>query len=227
MNLGQLIEQYRSDTSDTAKPYLWSDEECVRYANQAYIQFVRLTGGVADVSTSDVCEVPYSVGDQFVDLHKSILRIMRASVASDGRKLDVKNITDMDEVMGEADYGQTTTISLDTTGLVKYVVIGEQRHKARLVYVPDAADTLKLHVYRLPLNTLVNDSDEMTDVDEHHHDKLSLWMQHLGYNKHDADAFDARLSALRAQEFEAYCAGAKAEWERYKHKSRQVAYGGL
>ena len=227
MTPDELLEQFRSDVSDTAQPYLWSDEEIYRYMNSAYRQFVRQTGGIADFTTEDVCEVPFSAGDQVVDLHPSILRIMKASLASDGRKVSVKNITDMDDLTGEADYGQPQSIDLNTVGYMKYVVIGEQKNKARLVYIPDTAGTLKLNVYRLPLNNVVDSSSNLDEVEEDHHEYLSLWMQHRAYSKHDADAYDPRLAEKRQQEFMAYCSYVKNEWERYKHKTRTVTYGGL
>lgn len=227
MTPSELLEQFRDDVSDIAQPYLWSDDEVYRHMNSAYRQFVRLTKGVADFTTSEVCEVTYSAGDQFVELHPSILRITKARLASDGREVSVKNINDMDKITGEADYGQRPGIDMNATGYVKYLVIGEQRNLARLVYVPDTADTLKLNVYRMPLETITGADSELTDIDADHHEYLSLWMQYRAYSKHDADAYDPKLAERRQQEFLAYCDSVKADWERYKTKTRVTAYGGL
>lgn len=226
MTPDELLSQFRRDVSDTAKPYLWSDGEVYFYMNSAYRSFVRHTGGVADVLTSDVCEIPFAVGDQFIDLHKSILRINRASLASDGRKVEIKNINDMDTVTGEADYGQRPGIDMNSSGSVKYLVIGEQRDVGRLVYVPDTADTLKLQVFRMPLNIIVDANSSFDDIEEDHHEYLSLWMQHKAYSKHDADCFDQRMADLREKEFFNYCSGVKAQWDRYKSKVRVTRYGG-
>lgn len=226
MTPAELLEQFRDDTSDTEKPYLWSDPEVYRFMNSAYRQFVRLTKGVADFTTSDVCEVAFSAGDQFIDLHPSILRITRASLASDGREVRVKNINDMNSVVGEADYGQRPGIDMNASGYVKYLVIGEQRDVGRLVYVPDTDDTLKLNVYRLPLKTIIDENSKLDDIEEDHHEYLSLWMQHRAYSKHDADAYDPRLADKRKEEFLIYCDEVVKQWERYKTKVRVVGYGG-
>jgi hypothetical protein len=52
-------------------------------------------------------------------------------------------------------------------------------------------------------------------------------MQHLAYRKADADTFDRGRSDEYKALFESYCAMVRAEWERYKHKTRVVTYGGL
>lgn len=219
----QLLKQFRSEVVDTAKPYLWSDEEVYRYMNSAYRKFVQETGGVADVNTEEVCEVAYSAGDQFVELHPSILRITRVTL--DGEKLAVKNITDMDKA--EEDYGRPIPTNLDESGTVSCVVIGEKRNLARLVKVPDTAGTLKLNVYRMPLGTIQGASSTFADVEDDHHEYFSLWMQYRAFSKQDSDGYNEGLSKKRQEEFLRYCRDVTAQWERYKSKVRVVGYTGI
>ena len=226
MNSTGLYEAFRSDVMDTAKPYLWSDDEVWRYANDAYTMFVRLTGGIADF-TSEACEIPVVTGEAIVDLHPSIMRIMGATKRSDNRPIDVINRTDVAQ-MRTTDYGLVKQILLDDKpGEIRYFVHGMQRGKARLVQVPKVDDYIDLNVYRLPLVTIDGDGVELEDVSDEHHIHLLDWMKHLAYKKHDADTFDQRASELSKQDFLAYCTQVKAEWERYKHKTRVVSYGGL
>lgn len=224
MSPEELLEQFRSDVQDTVKPYLWSDDEAYRYMQAAYRRFVRETGGVADFNTAEVCEVEFSAADQFIDLHPSILKIARASLKSDGSKVEIKNITDMDTARGEADYGGIAPIDLDATGYVRYLVIGEKRNVGRLVYVPTVADTLRLNVYRMPLGEA---KDGFEDVEEDHHTYLSLWMQYLAYSKPDPDTYDSRRAEIQKKEFLIYCQDVVLQWEKYKTKVRTVNYGGL
>ena len=221
-----LYDAFRSDVSDTAKPYLWSDDEVWRYANDAYRMFVRLTGGVADF-LSDACEVAIATGEPVADLHPSVLRIMSATRRSDTHPIEIINPTDLQK-MRSSDYGQIKSIVMDNrAGPVRYMVQGLKRGSVRWVQVPEVDDVCDLHVYRLPLVVIDGDGISLDDVEEEHHPHLLDWMKHLAYKKADADTLNPSASELCKRDFEAYCAFTKAEWERYMHKTRVVSYAGL
>lgn len=226
MNSTELYEAFRNDVLDLGPGEFWSDDEVWRYANDAYRMFVRLTGGVSDFLSS-ACEVSIVAGEAVADLHPSVLRIMSATRRSDTQPIEIINPTDLQK-MRSSDYGQIKAITMDTrTGPVRYMVQGLKRDVVRWIQVPEVDDTCDLHIYRLPLNTITGDDQELVDVAEDHHIHLLDWMKHLAYKKKDADAFDPQGSAQGKANFEAYCTMVKAEWERYKHKTRVVSYGGL
>jgi hypothetical protein len=226
MDSSALYDAFRSDVVDTAQPQLWSDDEVWRYMNDAYFQLIRFTGGVADF-LSEACEVPVVTGEALVDLHPAILRIMSVSKRSDTRPVDVINSTDV-AGMRTTDYGLVKQLILDDKpGEVRYLVHGMQRGKARLVQVPTYDDYLDLHIYRLPLNTITGDGQSFSDLSDEHHLHLLDWMKHLAYKKNDAETFNPQASEAGRQNFVTYAMQMKAEFERYKHKPRSVAYGGL
>lgn len=226
MNSTGLYEAFRSDVVDTARPFLWSDDEVWRYANDAYRMFVRLTGGVADF-LSDACAIEVVSGEAIVDQHPSILRIMEAQLRSNKNAVEIINSSDVGK-MRSTDYGQVKQLILDDkSGPVRYMVHGMQRGKARLVQVPEVNDFIDMHIYRLPLEMITGDDQELTDVDEDHHSHLLDWMKHLAYKKQDAETFNPQASAQGKADFEAYCSFVKAEMQRYNHKTRVVSYGGL
>ena len=226
MNTTGLYDAFRSDVVDTARPYLWTEDEVWRYMNDAYFQFVRKTGGVADF-TSDACVVDIVPFEPTATLHKSVMRIMSATRRSDKQPLEIINGTDIGR-MRSSDYGQTKQLVMDEKiGPVRYMVHGLQRGVVRWVQVPEAADVVDLHIYRMPLVGITGAEQELTDVDEEHHVRLLDWMKHLAYKKQDAETFNPKASAANEESFLNYCAQVKAEWERYKHKTRVVAYGGL
>jgi len=84
-----------------------------------------------------------------------------------------------------------------------------------------------LTCYRLPLNTISDAGQQLSDISIYHHLHLTHWMSQLAYAKPDTEAFDPRKSEYHKQEFTTYCDQVKREWDRYKHKNRVVAYGGL
>ena len=227
-NAGELFDAFRSDVVDTAKPYLWTDDEVVRYADDAYWMFTRFTGGISDIS-SDATSISLSTGTDSYDLHPSILRIMDATLASDGSAIEVINGTDLPNLFSNAtDYGQLRTLSRNNTpGVVRWLLTGQQRDKCKVIQIPVVDDTLYLSIYRTPLAHITDESHDLGEVDEDHHLHLLLWMKHLAYMKQDAETFDKTKSADMEQAFRNYCLQVKAEWGRYKHKTRVVAYGGI
>lgn len=213
MNSTDLLEHFRLDVSDEVTPYLWSDAEVFRYMNDAYRMFIRKTGGIADI-TSLVTEVPVVTGEATASLDPSILRIMHAYRLSDSTPLEIFN-------------GPGSAPPTRASGPVAGMVIGEQRHLVRWTTIPTADDTVTLSVYRLPLGFITGVEQDFTDVDEDHHIHLLDWMKHLAYRKQDAETFDRAKSDECGEAFLAYCEFVTAEHERYKHKNRVVAYGGL
>lgn len=221
-----LSEAFRTDVLDTAKPYFWSDDEVWRYADDAYKMFVRLTGGLADF-LSDVTAVDVVAGEPIAELHPSILRITSATRRSDSQPIEIINPTDLNK-MRSSDYGQIKQIVMDNrTGPVRYMVQGLKRNSVRWVQVPEVDDVVDLTVYRLPLASITGDGISLDEISEEHHLHLLDWMKHLAYKKPDADTFNPVASEACKTHFSEYCAMVKAEWERYKHKTRVVSYGGV
>jgi hypothetical protein len=157
----------------------------------------------------------------------SILRIMSLTRRSDNQPIEVINNTDIGK-MRSSDYGQIKRLVMDAIpGPVRYGVIGMQKGKVRWVQVPEVADVADAYIYRMPLNIVSGPGQEIEDIEEMHHIHLLKWMKHLAYLKQDADAYNPKGSAVNADAFATYCHQVKAEWERYKHKTRVVSYGGL
>lgn len=226
MDSTELHDAFREDVVDVARPYLWSEREVYSYANDAYRMFVRLTGGVADF-TSDAASAALVAGDSLGVLDPSVLHITKAQRRSDGGKITIINYTDLDKAVG-SDYGQPRALKLDDTqGVVTHGVIGMQRGIIRWLHIPEVDDTADMMIYRLPLNRITEEGQPLCDVDEDHHLHLLDWMKHLAYRKQDADTLNLTKAEECKRSFEEYCTFVKAEWERYKHKNREVSYGGL
>lgn len=230
MNAEYLLRLFRRETGDVEQPYLWSNDECLFFMDDAYKMFVRLTGGIADC-TSPVCTLDVVAGENTAEIDTRILRIMRAVRASDNEMVEIINVTDLTK-MSRDDYGVIKPLYMDKVpGPVKYMVIGKQRGLVQWVQVPDADDQVFLDIYRLPLTSIAPDDSDMAfdfpDVGEEHHYSLLKWMMYRAYDKRDSDAFGPVKAEKFKEEFIAYCNAAKAEWERSKHKTRVVGYGGL
>lgn len=225
----ELMDRFRLDVVDTALPYLWTDEEVVSYADDAYRMFVRLTGGIADFTTEEVVRIPLVTGEELYGTHNSILRVMTATLESDGTEIKVLNATDLPNLFTNVtDYGQLRTLAMkNTPGLPKYLIVGMQRNLAKVIQIPVVDDAILLYVYRLPLVHIVDGSHPLDEIEEDHHIHLLKWMKSLAYNKQDAETFDKTKAKEAEDAFRTYCLQCKTEWERYKAKVRVVQYAGI
>ena len=225
MTSDELLDYFRLQIFDTVEPYLWSDEEAYRFMDDAYFQFARLTGGIADY-TSDVTVVDALLGEEFSDLDPSILTVRKAYRA-DQREIQVVNAENL-PVAGETDYGLVSSHPMDTTtGPLRALVIGLEPDKVRWIPIPAADEKVKLLVYRLPLEHIKEDGQEFTDVKEQHHIHLVERMKELAYLKMDQETYDPQKAQDCGARFRQYCDQVKREWDRSKHKPRLMAYGGL
>lgn len=225
MNTTALYDLFRSDVVDLAMPYLWSDSEVFSYMDDAQKMFVRNGIGIGDVTTPAVVEVDVVAGEEYAAIHPSILTIRAARLVSTGRELSLRNLQDTSG-RGFDDYQNAFGSSEHRPGPVRGMVIGEEVNKVRWVGIPQADDSVRLSVYRLPL-TPISGAGQAFEIREEHHRTLLYWMKALAYLKSDAETFDRARSRENENTFYALCAKAKDEAERYKHKPRVVQYGGI
>lgn len=226
MTSDELYDFFRRDVVDTVQPYLWSDDEVYAYMNDAYYMFVRMTGGIPDF-TSAACTVNAVANQPVANINPAILVIRQASLDPTGDAVKVINAQDMERLSDE-DYGVLRQINTSVAkGRVRYIVMGMEQNKVRWVNIPDINYTVKLIVDRLPLTTITDGGQQFDGVAGHHHFHFLQWMRYLAYGKQDAETFDKTRSLAEKQAFEQYCYLAKTEKDRYKHKVRVVAYGGI
>ncbi|MBP7611141.1 MAG: hypothetical protein KA760_16725 [Steroidobacteraceae bacterium] len=219
MTPGDLLTLFRSEVSDVATPYLWSDDEFFGYADDAQKQFARLTWGLIDSSTTAIVDIPLVAGTNTYDLSPLILAVRAARVTATGRGLDIVNQEDM----------PVRRMYFDgTEGVPQAVILGMDTDKISVWPVPIEDEAIKLSVFRLPLVDITS-ANETTpfEIAPQHHRHLLLWVKHLAYLKQDAETYDRIKAAEFEAAFEAYCARAKKEQDRSRHKPRSVTYGGI
>ena len=227
MDSNALFDAFRSDVVDEVAPHLWSSAEVWRYMDDAYTMFVRLTGGVSDVMTFDI-----TAGEAVTEVSPKIMRYTEATLDSTGRPLTIINPQDKSRTF-TSDYGQARILfNTKAPGDVRAMVIGGFRNRSRSevtwIQLPEKDDTATVEVFRLPLEPITAvGGQEFEDIGEEHHIHLLMWMKYHAYGKQDAETFDRGKRDGYKKDFEQYCALAKAEADRHRHKNRVVSYGGL
>lgn len=222
-----LYEHFRSQTFDTAEPYLWSDAEVFLYADDACKMFARLTGGIQDF-TSDITRIAVAVGESSAEYSKKILRITDAFRVSDGANVKVVNFTDRVTSESTRDYGTLIrNVNKPVPGPITHMMIGRQKGLAQWTVIPTVEDEVQTTVYRLPLTTIDGEGQTLEGIDDEHHIHLVTWMKSLAYQKDDVEVQDLNKAADYETKFRTYCEKVKSEIDRMKHKTRTVQYGGI
>ena len=227
MNTGDLYKLFRSEIRDEIEPFLFTQTEVLRYMDEAQLEFCKRGMGIADVRNTDVVDVPVVAGEEYADIHQAILTIRTAELLSSRMPLRIwNNLETLTSTVGYGSQSVPSTVYAHAPGPLHGMVIGEEENVVRWVNIPTANDTVRLSVYRLPIEPitgLVQDFEIRTE----HHFTLLYWMKHLAFSKQDADTFDPKGAATAGDTFLARCEDARLAWERYKHKPRTIKYGGL
>lgn len=216
MDSSDLLAIFRSEMRDEVEPYLWTDADIYRYMDASQKEFCRYAGGIAD-ARSAITSITLVPGQAFYTYSPKIQLLRSITRASDGREIDVLNIEDIDPKR----YSMS-----ENTGPVRAVILGMDQSTLRCVSVPAEVDTLRLVVYRLPLNT-IDDGGVELEIPEVYHPYLMQGMSAKAYLKQDAETFDRTTAAQHDKMFRELCDEAKHERERREHKPRTVQYGGL
>lgn len=217
MTPATLLAQFRTEVTDTATPYLWSDAEFYGYLDDAQKEFCRNTDGIPDATSAFLALPVVADSAAYLALDASILKIRSVKRADTGRPVDLVNHEDMDTRGWYFD---------GRTGPLKALIVGEERHKCRPFPVTNESVALQLLVFRLPLVTLDGTVGQVLEVDSEYHKGLLHWCLHRAYSKPDADTYNPKAAAAFEGQFMAFCAGAKVTEARKNHKPRTVAYGG-
>jgi hypothetical protein len=182
MTLAELRSLFRLKADDTRMPYLWADDEVDAYLNAAESEAAERASLIYD-DTSDDTAITVVAGTKRYALATSIVRL---------------------------DYAELTTPP--ATEPVQIAIIDRREAGPRSLFLipdataiefnfePEAAGTLRLGQYRLPLAAMAADTDT-PEIPARHHHKMLDWALHLAYMKTDSDAFDQAKADRHEAEF--------------------------
>ncbi|RST54108.1 DUF6682 family protein [Variovorax sp. DXTD-1] len=192
MTLEELIAAYRDEADDHADPPFCSDSQLVRFANEGQIEAARRAFVLAD-STSAMCTIGYAANDETITLDPRILQVRSASIGNEEVRLST-----VEQVGCTWPYWRTDT----ARNVPLYLIRGLDTGKLHLYPRPAVSGTIQLAVYRLPLTTLENDSDE-PELRPEWHQSLVDWMLYRAYSRRDSEQIAPQLSAEALARFEA------------------------
>jgi hypothetical protein len=232
MTPAELLSTFRNEVADTARPYFWSDEEIIRYMDEAQKRFVHTMGGIPD-ATSAITTVTYTELQEFIPISPKILKLRSVIRAADGYPVRITNYEEFYDakspVFPTNEYGVlarevVTGISQDAIRVIPVIPIGTDEEEEDPEHVHTTA-TLRLVVDRLPDDITMQST--ALELDSQYHYQLLSGMKALAYGKHDADTFDATKASNYGMEFAKYAQDAKLDRQRREHKYRSIKYGGI
>lgn len=191
MTLTELVAAFRSDIKDTVTPYLVSDADAYRYANEAVVEAARRSRMIVDSTTAAVAVVTVTISEPVVAIDPRVISIRRMRLDGDSVPLRKATVRDMDEFFPgweSAPDGRP------------YIAIVDYESDALYLYPPpEAARTLSMTVTREPL-TAMSAGAHTPELPARYHYALLNWMRHKAYSSEDTDLFDKnRAESAEAQ----------------------------
>jgi len=194
MTLPELIAAARVALDDPndgvdSRDLLWSDDELVRYANEAQNEAARRAYLLFDDETSVTRVAINSTGNRF-PVDDRVFRIVDARiVGSIFPKLINANENRLDEIIPR--WGTSTGEPR------RWVNRGSQ---ILLDKIPSQSGTLQLEAYILP-TPMVLGANEVIDIPLVHHEGLVYWIKKMAYDKDDAEVNSPEKAAKASNAF--------------------------
>ncbi|KJA11295.1 hypothetical protein RP29_06100 [Acidovorax temperans] len=195
MTVEELLAAFRSDLDDTLEAYLWSDQDLIRYLNDAVQEANERAFLTEDRTTDAVCSISVVPGLSTYSLHPSVLMVKRVTL--DGRLLDESSVEalDAESPSWESRTGRPRLFITEQAS-------GRQPEAIRLVPVPQTVGTLRLTVYRGALKPLSEDRGlEKPEIPARFHEGLRHWVYRCAYLKHDTETMNREKALEHEAEF--------------------------
>lgn len=193
MNVGELIDIWRSDVGDTVHPYLWPITNAVEFADDAQNEACRRARLLRDSTTVDICEIALEVGTAVYALDPRVIRVDRARLEGETVPLRFCLMRNADSMCPGWDTWDNST--------PQFIIPDHSSRSLYLAAPPDATGTLLLNVVRLPLATL-NSTDDDLEIPLHHQRSLRHWMTYRALLQHDSETFDKKAAETALSLFE-------------------------
>lgn len=196
MTADELIAAYRTEVQDLAKPPLTSDEDVLRWLDEGQHEAALRARLIHESENAAVCTIVVGAGTATYALHPALYELDHVAFlvagATTRTPIALKSTVDLDRICPDW---------RDRTGTPQWAIQTDTR--LRLVPKPDAAGTLLLEGYRLPMKCW-EDCTRPPEIHAAHHRHLIWWAVHRAYGIQDADVFDPDRSAKAEAKFVAY-----------------------
>lgn len=198
MDLVELREMFRRDVADTSDSPLWNDSDIDEWINEAEEEACIRAKLIHERSNTSICRVainPLLNGETRYTLNPLIIEITHASMTDSAGVVSILDIVDWREA-DRVQFDRRTHTDAPRAIIHHDTWID-------LDCIPDAAYTLDMEVYRLPLVSMTDDTDS-PEISANHHRHLLHWAKHRAYGIPDTDLLDMNKANDYEGRFEQY-----------------------
>ncbi|MCH5583115.1 hypothetical protein [Pseudomonas syringae] len=194
-----LIKAFREDEKDAIEPYFWSDNQLVRWTNEALTEFAEQSESFRD-EESDVTLIPYGVGQDRFELDPCIIDVIGAWV--DGQPHICLSRSPYPIGNGFrggywlAYSGCSSHFHFNPVGILK------------LHPKPSAAGAVRLQVVRRPLAELCK-GDKIPDMLPSDRRHLLAYIAYKAYRVNEGETYSIESSDKHLARFEKACQDAR------------------
>jgi hypothetical protein len=194
----ELEKDFRATAQDKVGPeFLFDRADVARWLIEAEQEACIRGRLLHDSSTPAVCEIPVVAGVSSYPLHAALYEIdhlgLKLSGATDRRRVQLVSKEWLDEHLNGW---------RDRSGTPEYAIQGDT--SLRLVPRPDAAATLLLEGYRLPIRGLTADAKSKPEIFQAHHRHLVNWALYRAFSQPDSETMDLGRAGDAEAAFTAY-----------------------
>jgi hypothetical protein len=198
MTRDELIAVFRIDTQDTVGPRFFFETPWVaQWLAEAEAEAAIRGRLLHEAQSPRVCEIDVSAGVSVYPLHSALYEIshiaFRPAGASRRERVVLASAEELD---------RTWPSWRDEQGQPRYAIQGDT--SIRLAPMPDAAGTLLLEGYRLPLKSLAESGTSSPEIHQAHHRHLIAWAKYRAFSIPDSETLDLGKAGDALREFTGY-----------------------
>lgn len=238
MTLTELLDELRKnilrDKSDlvsgTPDKY-WTDDTLVRYINDAYFRFCRLSLSLTDRTTSAVTQIALITGQDVYPMHSTVLGVISARLT--GAPTDLARtghgVLDVPFRTDDSLYFDVNLLAALPPGKPLACATDEEDQSFRVFPVPSAdynGQIINLRVVRMPLEKMaLSDMSAEPEIREEWQLGMLDWAAFKALSNHDVDAESVARAESRKKSFEEWVADAKRESRRRRFAATAWNFG--
>lgn len=192
MNLGELVQSFRTYADDLGDPPLFSGGEVVRYINSGLMEACRRGRLIVDSSTEEIVRFVVPAGQKTVSLDPRVIHVRRVYLPASKDVLCWEKTEIMDAKLPGW---------MDDTGEPTAFISDLDSRSIRLYPIPEVETEIVLTVVREPLAKL-SKSNDVPEIPERYHESIVFYALHLAYMKQDVEVEDKRMSGIWASKFD-------------------------
>lgn len=187
MKASDIIALFRDEADDEAQPFRWDDPVLLKHLDEADREASRRSLFLSEAQDPQVCRYPVAIGQKFVKLHWSVIKVTKAwleykddegNVRIEELSLEKTYDLDRDDPGWRTEKGAPTRACTDA-----------QTQSLRLVGETTVKTTLGIECKRMPLKRIENLND-CPETPERYQTDLVQWLVMRAFKKKDADTYD-------------------------------------